>query len=168
MNEVTLDDSRDLSTTTASAVTLLFIADRPEGNELTVRSLRVDRPENSYSVIAMDSVGEGPLLPGGGRGFVVATGGVSGGFNSDGSGSFVRTTGAITFIDDGLAEGRPFGGRLLIQSSEDSLDLDVLTDDPDRFRLFVTTDGSTTSYDVPWSESYRLRPVDIESVDLGF
>ncbi len=167
MNEVTVDDVRDLSTISAIDITLLSIADRPEGNELSVRDLMVERPADSYSVIAMDSVGEGPLLPGGGRGFSVSTIGVLGGFDSDGSGSNTRTTGAITFIDDGLAEGRPFGGRLLIESGEGSLDLDVLTDDPDRFRLFVSNDGSTSSYDVPWSESYRLRPVDIESVDLG-
>ena len=167
MGGLTVDDVRDMSSISATNITLFFITDRPEGNELSVRDLVVERPADSYSVFAMDSVGEGPMLPDGGNGFSVSTVGVSGGFNSDNAESNTRTTGAMTFIDDGLAEGRPFGGRLLIESGEDSLDLDVLSDDPDRFRLFVSVDGSTTSYDVPWSETYRLRPVEIGSVDVG-
>ena len=49
-----------------------------------------------------------------------------------------------------------------------SLNVDALTEDPTRVRIIADVDGSTTSYDLPWSDTVRVRPIDVErGADLG-
>jgi len=176
LSGLVVDDASDLSTLSVQTGRIRFFPGEPAKNRVETTELVVERPIDPYRVQRLISNGRGARLPNGERAFTIWSRGVTGGLaagpgaapDSDVDDSAIETTGAFTFTETGLASGQPLGGRLLIRSGVNSLNVDALTEDPTRVRIIADVDGSTTSYDLPWSDTVRVRPIDVErGADLG-
>ena len=166
LTDVELEDSRDLSKISSNE--MYFFADEtnPRFSRWSSYDVTVDRPLNSYSYSSASGSGRDTQnrLPDGTFGLTMSASRVTGLF-SDSAG--MRTLGPFEFVN-GRDNARPTAGRISIESEFESLLINASNGDPSTFTLTSTANGSTTSYNIEFSETYRFEVPIIEGVDVGF
>ena len=163
---IELDDARDLSTITMGQGFYL-----PGQGDLRFAAwsafdLSVERPQRPYALSSATGSGldRNNALPDGTLGLTARASGLTGPFPGTAE---LNTRGPFESTGD-RADGRPRAGRLTIGTASDNLAIDASNGDPNTFTLTVTSDGATTSYTVPFSDTYRFEAPVIIGVDLGF
>ena len=166
LTDVELEDSRDLSK--ISSDQMYFFADEtnPRFSRWFSDNVIVDRPLNSYSYSSASGSGRDTQngLPDGTFGLTMSANSVTGLFSESAN---MRTLGPFEFVN-GRENARPNAGRISIESGRNSLFINASNGDPSTFTLTNTANGSTSSYNIEFSETYRFEVPILEGVDVGF
>ena len=164
--DVSLDDSRDLSTIEADEWGGSWDVGRPERSRFYASGLSVETARGGYGAgrLYSDASDTANALPDGSYGHTVTAANVTGGL---GDGASIVTNGPLEFAN-GRGAGKPSGGRLTIVSGRDAWKLDAFDGDPASFTFTVGANGGATGYTVPWSDAYRVRGIDPSRVQVGF
>jgi len=166
LTDVELEDLRDLSK--ISSDEMYFFADEtnPRFSRWSSYDVTVDRPMNSYSYSFANGSGRDTKngLPDGTFGLTMSAGSVIGLFSES---ARMRTLGPFEFVN-GRENARPTAGRISIESGVNSLFINASNGDPSTFTLTTTSNVSTASYNIEFSDSYRFEVPIVEGVDVGF
>ena len=163
---IVLDDSRDLSTISFDQA--FYFPDETDlrFSRYSAYDITVEWPEYSWSAESVHSNGRDRQnqLPDGGYGMTARARNVVGPF----SGSATMNTLGPMEYDNGRDSAHPTAGRLEFGTASDRLLIDAFNGDPATFTLTVTTDSTTTSYTVPFSDTYRFEAPVTAGLNIGF